>query len=162
MRNPQSISFLLCVAIFLCGAFLGGCKKSISSLVHGPVTHASGDFSSYAVSFASPIEQSAFEKQVQLWCKEKGYTHATAAELQTILHLDQPGTYAMAEVKYPDPANPGCSMLITYRNTGENEGLFGVQLTRDGSDQALERQREILEAQRDEFVKKFEILSRIN
>lgn len=140
----------------------GGCRKPISLTPDRSVTHASNDFSSYAITFPSPAAQNDFEKKVKQWCSEKGYAPATPEELQALQHNAQAGAYQIAEVKYLDPANPACSLLITYRRGENNEGLVGLLLTRDGSSEALERQSAMVEAQRDAFLKDFEILKRIN
>ncbi len=152
----------LLLPVLLGLALLGGCGKPISLAPDRSATRVSNDFSSYAITFPSPAEQVAFEKKLKQWCSEKGYVTATPAELQALQNNAQIGTYQIAEVKYLDPANPACSLLITYRRGEDNEGLVGLLLTRDGSSEALEKQSAMVEAQRDAFLKDFEILKRIN
>lgn len=144
------------------GVAVSGCNKPISNLVRGDVAHSSTDFSSYVVTFSSPAEQEQFEKRLAQWCVEKGYAKPEGADLRALERTDKPGQYQVAGVKYPDPANPGCSILITYRRSGENEAVIGVSLTRDGNNETLDRQAPLLEAQRDTFLQQFDILRRIN
>ena len=157
---------LLPVALLLASLLgllaVAGCRKPLALSPDRSFSHATSDFSSYAISFPSPAEQAGFEKKVKQWCSEKGYATASPSELQALLQNTEVGTYQIAEVKYLDPANPGCSLLITYRRGENNEGLVGMLLTRDGTGEVLEKQRVMLEEQRDAFLKDFEILKRIN
>lgn len=153
---------LLLIASLLSLLAVGGCRKPVSLSPDRSVAHATSDFSSYAISFPSPAEQADFEKKVKQWCSEKGFATVSPSELPALLQNTEVGTYQIAEVKYLDPANPACSLLITYRRGENNEGLVGMLLTRDGTSEIMEKQRVTLEAQRDAFLKDFEILKRIN
>ncbi|CAN5648787.1 hypothetical protein BH09VER1_BH09VER1_16730 [soil metagenome] len=159
-RRLHGTTLLLITLLGL--ALTSGCRKPFSLAPNRSATHASNDFSSYAIAFPTPAEEADFEKKLKQWCSEKGYASATPAELQTLQNNAQPGAYQVAEVKYLDPANPACSLLITYRRGEGNEALVGLLLSRDGSSEALERQSAMVEAQRDAFLKDFEILKRIN
>lgn len=145
----------LILAAFLA---LAGCGKQITLTPATSVAHSATDFSSYAVAFNSPAEQTDFEKRLTAWTSEKGYASATRAELQ-VLHNTQPlDDYRIVRIKYPDAGNPGCSVLLTYRISGENAALIGLFLTRDGSGPSLERQAALVESERDAFVQQFQIL----